>query len=91
MKIHKNPRADILSDPVQKGPYPGVETADQPVLLDVPDSLDVVDGFVGVGLVTGTTGETGWGWIIGRSFLSKFTISHSMPTIGQSNRMSRPR
>ena len=38
---------------------PGIKTADQPVLLDVPDSLDVVDGFVGVGLVTGTTGETG--------------------------------
>jgi hypothetical protein len=41
----------------RKGAYtPGIKTADQPVLLDVPDSLDVEEGVGGVGLVTGTTG-----------------------------------
>ena len=35
-----------------KGPIPpGIKTADQPVLLDVPDSLDVEEGVEGVGLL----------------------------------------
>ena len=43
-----------------KGGYtPGIKTADQPVLLDVPDSLDAEEGVGGVGLVTGTTGAPG--------------------------------
>jgi hypothetical protein len=66
---------DISSFGKKYGAYPGGETADQPVLLDVPDSLDVVYGFVGVGLVTGTTGASG---ASGRSAVL-FHLSMSQP------------
>ena len=43
-------RAEYMKSSCRKGAYtPGIKTADQPVLLDVPDSLDVEEGIGGVG------------------------------------------
>ncbi len=72
------------------GPTPGPETPEQPDEVDEVDAGDVVEGIGVVGLASGSSRVTGCGVICGRSFLSQFTISHSMPTIGQSNPMSRP-
>ena len=45
MKTPRESRADILQALVKSmGPYPGVETRDQPDELDVVDAGDVVEG-----------------------------------------------
>jgi len=51
---------------------PGIKTAYQPVLLDVPDSLDAEEGVGGVGLVTGTSGAPGRSAVL-------FPLSGSQP------------
>jgi hypothetical protein len=51
MEITKKSSGRVYKELLSQMGLPrGIKTADQPVLLDVPDSLDVVDGFGGVGL-----------------------------------------
>ena len=59
IKSARNSRADRLPDRLQKGPYPGVETPDQPDEADVLDAGDVVGGFGVVGLAS-----TASGWVV---------------------------
>ena len=67
MEFLKNSRAEYMKSYCCKGAYtPGIKTADLPVVLDVLDTGDVVYGFVGVGLVTGTSGVSGVPLLFGR-------------------------
>ena len=59
MEFSKILRAEYMKSCWWKMAYtPGIKTAYQPVLLDVPDSLDAEEGVGGVGLVTGTSGRS---------------------------------
>ena len=44
---------------MERGLRPGVETPDQPVVLDVLDAGDVVGGVEDIGLASGSSSATG--------------------------------